>query len=305
MGRHRLFFALVVSQARMELALQGAQVELLCEPSGKNTAPCIVFAMEWIRARDPEATVMIVPADHWISEAAEYLKVMKHAVGAAEKSALLITVGIQPTRAESGYGYIRSGERLNDGVYKVDRFVEKPKREVAETMIQDPEYFWNSGMFVWTVKNFFAEAKKSAPELLEDFSSVKKALEHKQNPQKVLSEVYSKIDAISIDYALLEKTKNVGVVPGNFGWNDLGSFVALEEVYAKTEGGVARAKRVLALDSLANIIDCPDKTVALLGITDLIIVDTDDVLLIASRERAQDVKKIVERLRSERNSELL
>src|SRR3989344_7296564 len=122
-------------------ALQGAQVELLCEPSGKNTAPCIVFAMEWIRARDPEATVMIVPADHWISEAAEYLKVMKHAVGAAEKSALLITVGIQPTRAESGYGYIRSGERLNDGVYKVDRFVEKPKREVAETMIQDPEYF--------------------------------------------------------------------------------------------------------------------------------------------------------------------
>ncbi len=277
-----------------------SDVHVLGEPEARNTAPSIVMAMEWLRARDPNAVAMVVPADHWITENDEYRHVMKRAVEYAEKNKVLSTIGIQPTRPETGYGYIRSGKQLAGGVLAVDRFVEKPSKEVAETMVQSPEYLWNAGMFVWTVETFFNEITKSAPEQTKVFAGYREALKKSEEEARVvLARDYKNAPAISIDYALLEKSKNVVVIPGStFMWNDLGSFVALEEVYPKCEGGVAVAKQVLAIDSLANIIDCPGKTVALLGITDTIVVDAGDVLLVASKERAQDVKRFVERLKN-------
>jgi len=176
---------------------------------------------------------------------------------------------------------------------------------VAETMVQSPEYLWNAGMFVWSVDVFFRELAACAPEFTEAFAEYREAIKIGES-QGAMQRSFAKAPAISIDYALLEKSKQVVVVPGSsFGWNDLGSFVSLEEVYPKCEGGVARADRVLALDSLANIIDAPGKTVALLGVTDMILVDAGDVILLAAKERAQDVKRLVERLKQDGRKDLL
>lgn len=289
-----------------ELLQEFPGVRVLAEPQARNTAPTIVMAMEWLRAEDPGATAVIVPADHWITDVAEYISVMKRAVQAAEQTKQLCTVGIQPTRPETGYGYIRSGEGVAHEVFRVERFVEKPSREVAETMVQSPEYFWNAGMFVWTTEAFFRELELHGGEFVKAFADYR--LRHKKGgvDASLMAEPFAKAPAISIDYALLEKSRAVVVVPGSsFGWNDLGSFVSLEEVYPKTEGGVARAERVLAVDSLANIVDAPGKVVALLGVTDMILVDAGDVILLATKERAQDVKKFVERLKSEGKKNLV
>jgi mannose-1-phosphate guanylyltransferase/mannose-6-phosphate isomerase len=267
-----------------------------------------VMAMEWLRARDPNATAVVVPADHWISDVPEYIEVVKRAVEAAEEGSALCTIGVQPTRPETGYGYIRTGDPVVPQVYRVDRFVEKPSREVAETMVQSPEYLWNSGMFVWTMPVFFRELEAANPAFVGAFEPYRRAEAAKAGSgEAALSESFFAAPSTSIDYALLEKSRHVIVVPGSsFGWNDLGSFVSLEEVYPKSEGGVARAGgRVMALDSLANIVDAPGKMVALIGVTDMIVVDTGDVILVASKDRAQEVKKIVERLRAEGREELL
>lgn len=281
-------------------------LRVLAEPESRNTGPSLVMAMEWIRAQDPAATCMSVHADHWITEVKEYIDVMKGAVRAAESTGSLCTVGIQPTRPETGYGYIRTGEQIVPGVYKVDRFVEKPSREVADTMVQSSEYLWNSGMFVWTAESFFRELGLSDRKFVDAFAPYRDALKAGGNAEEAMKKSFFDAPAISIDYALLEKSRNVVVVPGShFSWNDVGSFVSLEEVYPKSEGGVARAKKVIALDSLANIVDAPGKTVALLGVTDMILVDTGDVILLATKERAQEVKKLVDRLKAEGRTDLI
>lgn len=278
---------------------------VLAEPEARNTASALVMAMEWLRAKDAAGTAVVVPADHWIADVQEYVTVMKKAAAAAEDLVSLCTVGIQPHRPETGYGYIRTGGAVRDGIFKVDRFVEKPSREVAETMVQSSEYLWNAGMFVWTVPAFFGELEKNAPEFAKAFQDYREALSSGKDIPAALSKSYGQAPSTSIDYALLEKSKNVMVLPGStFGWNDLGSFISLEEVFPKSEGGVAKAGKVIALDSLANIIDVPGKTVALLGVTDMILVDAGDVILLATKERAQDVKRIVERLKAEGRKDL-
>jgi mannose-1-phosphate guanylyltransferase len=215
-------------------------------------------------------------------------------------------VGIQPTRPETGYGYIRSGEVIGTQLFHVERFVEKPSREVAETMVQSPEYLWNAGMFVWTVAAFFRELEEHGQDYLAAFAEYRNERKNGEPSRATAEQAFAKAPAISIDYALLEKSRKVAVVPGSsFGWNDLGSFVSLEEVYPKMEGGVGRAVRMIAVDSLANIVDAPGKTVALLGVHDMVLVDTGDVILLAAKERAQDVKKFVERLKAEDQKNLV
>ncbi len=278
--------------------------EILCEPEGKNTAPCITMAMEWLRAKDPEAVAMVVPADHWISEVDAYLSVMRMASEVAATQNKLITVGITPSRAETGYGYIRCAEPLaeDDRVNAVDRFVEKPKREVAETMIQDPQYFWNAGMFIWSVGTFFTEMQKTNSALLDAFIDFRNGLvSGEADDGSSLRKSYEKAETISIDYALMEKSESVVVIPASFDWNDLGSFQSLYELYPDTEGGVGKAKQIMAIDSTNNLVDAPMKTVALLGVTNMMVIDTVDVILVAAKERSQDVKKFVARLKEEKD----
>lgn len=288
-------------------ALPDFRGTILAEPEGKNTAPSLAMAMTWLAARDPEAVAVVVPADHWISDVTAYLEVMRGAVAFAARGTHLVTVGITPTRPETGFGYIRAGDPLPEdpNLLAVERFVEKPKLEVAETMIQDPAYLWNAGMFVWSVDCFMKNLRAAAPELAAAFTPYARALADDKDAVAALAASYAKAPTISIDYALMEKAQAVAVVPGAFDWNDLGSFQSLYELYPTSEGGVARAKRVMAIDSIANLVDVPGKTVALLGVTNMMIVDVGDVLLIAAKEKAQDVKKFVERLKAEGDKDKL
>jgi mannose-1-phosphate guanylyltransferase len=293
-----------LEQETIRLVSSFAGVSVIAEPVSRNTGPSVAFAMEWIRKRDPSATVVVVPADHWITEEQEYIQVMKRAVAAVEKLDCLCTIGIPPTRAETGYGYIRCGSSLDSDLYRVDRFVEKPKKEVAETMVQSPEYLWNAGMFVWRLDSYFREAEIHSAEVLRCFVEYRASTE--ENEPSSLKQAFANVPAISIDYALMEKSQKVVVLSGaSFGWNDLGSFLSLEEVYPKREGCVSRSPDVIALESFANIVDAPGKTVALLGVSGMIVVDTGDVLLVAAKERAQDVKLLVDKLRASGRKELL
>ncbi len=281
------------------------QGTILCEPQKKNTAPCLMMAMEWLRCKDPNATAIIVPTDHWITDIPTYLKTLTFGVDFVKKNNQLLTIGIAPTRAETGYGYIRCGKTVDGGpVCFVDRFLEKPSMEVAETIIQDTSYFWNAGIFIWSVSTFFQEIEKVALDLQEVFRDYKPG-ENTNEDKKILEDIYQKTPNISIDFALMEKSKNVAVLPANFDWNDLGSFQSLYELYPETEGGVGYAKRIMAIDSTSNLIDCPGKTVALLGATNMMIVDTGDVLLVAAKEQSQLVQKFVARIQEEGDLENL
>lgn len=277
------------------------QGTILVEPEARNTAPCLVMAMEWLRQRDPKAVAIVVPADHWVSDTTSFQEVIRTAIQHAQQSRSgLLTIGITPTRAETGFGYIRSGDplRADESILAVERFVEKPKQDVAEAMIQDPSYLWNSGMFVWSVTEFFRTLAEAAPEFIQVFAPYREALNTPgADSEQALRAAYGQAPVISIDYALLEKSKEVAVLPGSFDWNDLGSFPSLCDLYPLVEGGSGRAKRVMAIDSIANLVDAPEKVVALLGVTNMMIVDVGDVLLVAARERSQDVKKFVERLK--------
>lgn len=297
--------SVVITTERLEAAtreaLPGYRGNFLVEPEGKSTAPSLVMAMEWLRARDPAATAVIVPADGWIIDQQSYVELMRQAIAFAAKGTHLVTIGITPTRPETGFGYIRAGEAIsNDGnVLSVERFVEKPKLEVAETMIQDSSYLWNAGMFVWSVDAFFRNLAQTSPDLCQLFRGYREALARQENAEGALRTAFRAAPVISIDYALLEKSSAVAVLPGAFDWNDLGSFQSLAELYPACEGGAGKARRVMAIDSFANLVDVPGKTVALLGVTNMMIVDVGDVLLVAAKEKSQDVKKFVERLRQE------
>jgi mannose-1-phosphate guanylyltransferase/mannose-6-phosphate isomerase len=254
--------------------------------------------------RQPETLVLLAPSDHAIGDNASFAESVSLGTEAA-RGGSLVTFGVEPDCPHTGYGYIETDGRSGNSANSVRRFVEKPSREVAETMVQSSEYLWNAGMFVWTVPAFFSELEKNAPEFAKAFVAYREALAGGKDASAALGQSYAQAPSTSIDYALLEKSKNVMVLPGStFGWNDLGSFISLEEVYPKSEGGVAKAGKVIALDSLANIIDAPGKTVALLGVTDMILVDAGDVILLATKERAQDVKRIVERLKADGRKDL-
>ena len=288
-------------------ALPNFRGHFMVEPGARNTAPCLAMTMAWLRNRDPDAVAIVVPADHWIVDREGFLETMDTAVNYASEHEKLVTIGIAPTRPETGYGYIRSGKAVSDDglVLEVDRFVEKPNKDVAETMVQDPVYLWNAGMFIWSTKTFFTELEKVNPQLVKDFEPYQAALAKGEDGEKGLSETYATTEIVSIDYALMEGSKAVVVLPGSFDWNDLGSFLSLYDLLPEAEGGVARAKRVMAIDSTLNLVEAPDKVVALLGVTNMMIVDTGDVLLVAAKERSQEVKKFVERIRAEGDKDRL
>lgn len=288
----------------MEKELKDFKGTVLWEPEGKNTAPCLTMAMEWLRHKDPQGIAIVVPADHWIVDTSTYIQTLESGVRFVKKFSQLLTIGVTPTRKETGYGYIRCGKQIEgELVCRVERFVEKPPLEVVETIVQDTSYLWNTGMLIWSVNVFFEELEKIVPELATAFLDYRKSIG--KDEEAILEKVYSRIEAISIEYALMEKSKCVAVLPAGFDWNDLGSFQSLYELYPEVEGGVGYAKRIMAIDSTSNLVDCPGKTVALLGSTNMMIIDTGDVLLVATKEKSQDIKKFVTRLREEKEDKLL
>lgn len=283
---------------------------VLTEPLGRNTAPCIGLAAKWISRNDPGAIMIILPADHIIRNTEEFLHVLERAVHVAQESDALVTIGIKPTHPETGYGYIQFEDAIEknpyaaDGIYRVKTFAEKPNLETAEKFLKSGDFLWNSGMFIWKASVILQEIEKHIPELGEQLTKLEPTI-GTEAYQATLERVYGVIRSISIDYGVMEKASNVFVAKGDFGWSDVGSWDEVVRLTPIDKEGNALRGTVIAKDSHRNYIDAGSKVVATIGIEDVIVVVTDDAVLVCKKGRSQDVKEVVDYLRRKQINELL
>ena len=272
---------------------------VLVEPEGRNTAPCLALALVQIERRMPEGVMAVLSADHWIGDRELFLEDLDMAVRHASRARELVTFGIRPTYPETVYGYIESEGQ--GPVLKVKAFREKPPVEVALQYLESGRHFWNAGMFVWTLADFRAGLQKHAPEVLAPLDAWSK---HGADPQS-LPAAYRQLPQVAIDVALMEKAETVAVVPTRFRWSDVGSWpAAIGFQEADSEGNVSQGETLL-LGTRNCAFFGGGRLIAASGVEDLIVVDAEDALLICHRDRAQTVKQIVERLKAEGREDLL
>ncbi len=263
----------------------------LVEPRGRNTAPCIAWgAVEIARRAGGETVMAVLPADHLVTGEPVFRRTLAAAARAAAETNALVTIGIQPTRPETAYGYLWVGGELGrwDDMpfHRVKRFVEKPDLAKARAFVDRGDHLWNAGMFCWTVDAIRDAYREYLP-------GTWAAMEHLAHDPHRLEELWETFDATSVDYGVMERSRGVLTVPGRFGWSDVGSWSALPEVVPATEGGWVLARECVALGAQGNVVHAPDRLVALLGVEDLVVVDTADALLVAHRDRAQDLKALL------------
>jgi mannose-1-phosphate guanylyltransferase len=305
-----IFIVTEISQAEAVRALLPdlSEARLIVEPLGRNTAPCIGLAALILAEIDPSATMAVLPADHFISQVPSFQKTLLEAARAAQNGDFLITLGIRPTFPETGYGYLERGGKVMEvgghQVWEVKAFHEKPDRAKAEAMLKTGLFFWNSGMFVWTVSSILGQMSRLTPAMYDELIKLKKFLKGPEW-EKALTAGYEAMENISIDFAVMERADKVLMLEGNFGWNDVGSWEAVYQLKPKDEQGNCLTGPVLVLDSKGCLVHSPDKTVALIGVENLIVVETPDALLICPRERSQEVKQIVQLLEVQKKFELL
>lgn len=293
---HRFIAAEQIRQLGIE------DVSILLEPLAKNTAPAIALAALKILESDENAVVLVMPADHHISDVQAFHAAVKMALKAAEEGSL-VTFGVVPTKPETGYGYIKRGRETQTGIYTVEKFVEKPDEATAKKYLDEGCYYWHSGMFMFKAKAYLEELKKFEPQI---FECCQKAFEKARGDLDFLridSETFKKCPSNSIDYAVMEKTDKAKVVPLDAGWSDIGSWASLWEICPKDEGQNSFIGDVIAKDAQNCFVHSEDRLVVALGVKDLIVVDTKDALLVMHKDRAQEIKDIVERLKQENRSE--
>lgn len=276
---------------------------ILCEPAPRNTAPCIAFAAAVIAKKYDDAIMLVLPSDHLISIEDIYVDTLKKAISKAENGCSLVTVGITPTYAETGYGYINFGEKSGDA-YEVERFVEKPDLPTAEKYLASGKYLWNSGMFIWKISSFMENVKKFMPEVYSGAVKIGDAFGTGEFAE-TLEREFTAMPSESVDFGIMEKAEDIFTVPGSFGWDDVGNWLAVERINETDENGNYTEGDVITADS-ENITVCAGKRlVAAVGVDNLIIVDTDDAVLICSKNSTQDVKKIISCLNEQGRKELL
>jgi len=267
------------------------------EPIGRNTAPAILLGALVVQAKDPDALLLVAPSDHIIQDVDSFIQTVEASLDAAA-SGLIVTYGIKPTRAETGYGYIKAGQKEGK-VYRVERFEEKPTSSRAEVLLKDNKYTWNSGIFLFSVKAITEEAQKHLPTLSSAIQKIE--------PETMdgLEEAYSEIESISIDHGIMEKTDRAAVIPVSMGWSDLGSWDSVYEMRQKDSSGNVVSGDVLGLENENCLILGGDKFLAVSGMKDTVIVQTEDATLICPRGRTQDVRHIVGHLEEHDRSERL
>jgi len=276
---------------------------ILIEPQGKNTAACIGLAALHI-VKKADDVMIVLPSDHAIADSDRYLSLIKAGAQIAADSDALVTIGIKPNGPQTGFGYIERGESAGrvagEEVFRVQSIREKPQYEQAREFVASGRFYWNSGMFIWKASTIMQSIGKWLPALNEGLREINAALGLPAEAA-VVRRVYRKIAAVSIDYGVMEKADNVFVLPGDFGWSDVGSWDALWEISAKDENGNANigGSEITVADSAGSLVYSPGKLVALVGVHDLIVVETKDALLICRRGQSQDVKKIVDTLESQ------
>jgi len=269
----------------------------LLEPMGRNTAPAIALAAMCVRDNIHEdASLLVMPADHLVADLRNFEASVKEALQLSNKG-FLVTFGIHPTHAETGYGYIRQGDALSmSGGYRVAEFVEKPDEATAVKYLESGEYHWNSGMFCFQAGSFLDSLKRFAPDVYEAASRVWEATDKSSAPIELPAELFSECPSISVDYAVMERADNTAVVVSDFGWSDIGSWKAISELYESDEAGNRIRGKSILVGSTDCFVQGEERVIAAVGVNNLIIVDTGDAVLVTDRNQAQDVKEVVSQL---------
>ncbi len=272
---------------------------ILAEPMSRNTAPCIAYAAAQLLARDPDATMVVLPADHLIQNVKQFHKVLEVAIEQAQKPEALVTIGITPTHPETGYGYIQFDGTINMNEaprpYAVKTFAEKPDLPTAESFIDSGDFLWNSGMFIWRADTIMAQFKEHLPEAHDAFTPYFDAV-GTDREREVITAAFMKCPKISIDYGVMERAHTVFVVPGSFGWNDVGDWRAVYTLSDKNDHGNAIQGNVIVHDSSRCLVQGGERLIVLVGIHDAVVVDTEDAVLVCNQESAQQVKNVVDYL---------
>jgi mannose-1-phosphate guanylyltransferase len=280
---------------------------ILCEPSRKNTAPCVAYISYKLNELNPNSNLICAPADHLISDDISFIKVSLEALEFTEKNNALITLGIKPTFPNTGYGYIQHEEvAVQDNIYKVKTFTEKPDIELAKKFLISGDFLWNAGIFVWRTESIIKAFEKYLPEIHEVFDGSKKALVSPEE-KAAIELIYPLCVNISIDYGILEKADNVYVIPSAFGWSDLGTWGSAYENLEKDyfENAVA-GENVILFDSTKNIVHTHDhKLVLLQGLDDYIVVDTKDALLVCKKDKEQHIKEYLAEVKRNKGDKYL
>ncbi|HVU04645.1 MAG TPA: sugar phosphate nucleotidyltransferase [Polyangiaceae bacterium] len=285
-------------------------VQVVAEPVPRNTAPCIGWGSAILARKDPDAIVMALPSDHHIRDEGAFRAAIERAVGSAQGGPIT-TIGITPTRPETGFGHIEATDELVPGVRRAIRFVEKPDRQKAEEYVRSGRYFWNSGMFFFPAKVMAQAVAEHLPDLASGIARIEAAAEI--SPEAELAEtraVFPTLPNISIDYGVMEKVKPIHVVPADFGWSDVGSWLASWELGTRDASGNVADPGSILVEASGNLVRNlgsaeKKKVVALVGVSDLCVIETDDALLVIPRERAQDVRKVVEELQKQKRDDRL
>ena len=283
-----------------------SRANILTEPFGRNTAPCILYSAMHIYKEHGDAVLIVLPSDAFIKNEAVFEEVLKIAVKAAEESSDILTVGINPTFPATGYGYIKRGSDCADHeASKVLEFVEKPDVEHARQYLLSGQYLWNGGIFIFKLSVIIENFKRFLPRMYDLFEEAMPDF-CTEREFEALKSVYDKIKPISIDYGLLERSNDVSVVSGDFGWSDVGSWDMLGNVFNPDEqGNIVKANHVGIDDNDCIIYSDGDKMIATVGLNEMIIVDTSDALLVCPKNHAQDVRKIVDKLKADGRNELI
>ncbi len=277
-------------------AIRPAQI--VGEPVGRNTAPTIGLAAHMVLARDRQGLMVVLPSDHVILKHTAFRRALRAACKVASTEGRTAILGIKPTRPDTGYGYVRLGPRTaraeGQEVYRVETFTEKPSLDFARRYVASGRYLWNGGMFVWRASTLIANLERYKPEMARVLARI--AAEGGARARAALRRLFPKLEKISIDYALMEKISGVFAVAADLAWSDVGSWAVVYEFGRKDQDGTVKPRESLCLGSQKNMIVSPQKFVVTVGVRDLVIVETDDALLVCARDRSQDVGKAVQEL---------
>lgn len=280
---------------------------ILAEPSKKNTAPCVAYIAFKLMQKNPAASLVVAPSDHMILDGETFTKIAQTALNFVDNNESFITLGIKPTYANTGYGYIQYDTTAVEGdIFKVKTFTEKPSLEIAKTFIESGDFLWNAGIFVWKAKDVVDEFAAQQPEMFELFDAEKNNF-NTPSEKEAINRIYPQCTSVSIDYAIMEKAKSVCVIPSSFGWSDLGTWnSAYDNLEKDYLGNAVASDSTIVIDATKCMVSAPKgKVVVLQGLDDFIIVDTKDALLICKKDKEQDIKQYVAEVKRNKGDKYL
>ena len=281
----------------MEQLPELPEENILCEPIRRNTAPCIGLGAAHIAKKHGDAVMYVLPSDHLITHPQIFRRTLSDAAQVAEAGENLVTIGITPTYPETGYGYIKfDPEQTQGAAFAVERFVEKPDLDTARSYVASQQYLWNSGMFTWKVSTILNSMKTFMPEIYEGLTRIQNAIGTAEQ-DTVLEKEFHAFDSVSIDYGVMEKSRDIFIFSGSFGWDDVGSWLALERMQQRNEFGNIVSGNVVSIDTKNTIIQGGNKLIATVGVEDLVVIDTEDATLICDKNSTGEIRKVIENLK--------